>query len=200
MVMPFSTNVCFETSWIVEDWNCTRFWDVLIRDLRYYHNPIFTPEISFRVGTQNKATRLSQVRPESVSNDSKSPQNMAGAHFMRFGKVWPMLTKFDQSLTKTRTRSKARFDWPLSDHWEEHIKTFDSTLHRSKTNDKRESYGQNRKNFAKYYWPKLAHFGAMFMHRVFPTSYELFCKFETLRKKVGSTTTCNSQITKNFFG
>ena len=120
MVMPFSTIVCFETSWIVEDWNCTRFWDVLIRDLRYYHNPIFTPEISFRVGTQNKAIGLSQLRPESVLNASKSPQNMAGAHFMRFGEVWPMLTKFDQSwlsLTEVWPRLEPGQRQDLIDHF-----------------------------------------------------------------------------------
>ena len=40
----------------------------------------------------------------------------------------------------------------------------------------------------------------MFMHRVFLTHDELVCKFETLRKRVISATTCNSRIAKCFPG
>jgi hypothetical protein len=40
--------------------------------------------------------------------------------------------------------------------------------------------------------------GAMFVHRVFSTHDELVCKFETLRKRVTSATTCNSRIAKSF--
>ena len=70
-----------------------------------------------------------------------------GAHFSRFGKVWPELTKFDQSLTKTLTGPKARFDELTPDHWIRHIKSFNSELYGSKTDEKRESYGQNHKNW-----------------------------------------------------
>ena len=38
------------------------------------------------------------------------------------------------------------------------------------------------------------------MHRVFSARYELTWKFETLRKRVSSATTCNSWIAKSFLG
>ena len=42
--------------------------------------------------------------------------------------------------------------------------------------------------------------GAMFAHRFFPTCDKLVHKFETLRKRVTSATTCNSQVAKSFLG
>ena len=39
---------------------------------------------------------------------------------------------------------------------------------------------------------------AMFTHRVFPTRNDLVYKFKTLRKRVTSATTYNSQIAKSF--
>ncbi len=117
----------------------------------YCHSSIFTPMISSSVGTQNEAVWLGQVRSESSLNASKSSQNTVRSTFVRFGKVWPMLTKFDESwleltksdrsLTKTMTRTKSRLDRPFSDNWKEYIKTFNSTLHGSKTDEKRGSYG-----------------------------------------------------------
>ena len=88
---------------------------------------------------------------------------MVEGTFREVWKVWPMLTRVDHSwpsLTKIMSIPKSRFDRPL----EEYIKTFDLILHGSKMDEKRGSYGQNRKNWpeswlnlAKYYWPKQAH-------------------------------------------
>ena len=109
-------------------------------------------------------------------------------------------------------RPKARFDWPLSDHWKEHIKTFNSILHGLKTDEKWGNYRQNRKNWSdtlidhflrphlciEYYWQKQAHSEATLVHRVFFARYDLVFKLETLRKRIILNTKCNSQITKSF--
>ena len=57
------------------------------------HNPIFAPEISSGVDTQNEVAGPSRVRPKSGSNASKSSQNMAEGTFLE---VWKGLTNGDQ--------------------------------------------------------------------------------------------------------
>ena len=94
--------------------------------------------------------------PRVVQMHQEALKRCLRAHFVRFGNIWPILTKFDQSwpqltkldqcLTKTMTRPNSRLDCPPSDHWKEHIKTFDSILYGSKIDKKQGSYGKNRKN------------------------------------------------------
>ncbi len=137
------------------------------------------------------------------------------AHFARFGKVWPMLTKFDQSwpvltkfnrsLTKTMTKPKSRFDWPLSNHWKEHIKIRYFTGRKQTRNKGDMSKTVKFGPILSQIWlsiidQKQAYSGSTFMHKVFSTHYELVCKFGTLRKRLTSTMTCNSWIAKSFSG
>ena len=68
--------------------------------------------------------------PRVVQMHQEALKRWPRAHFVRFGKIWLMLTKFDQSwpeltkldrsLTKTMTKPKSRLDWPFSDHWKEY--------------------------------------------------------------------------------
>ena len=64
-----------------------------IKTYKHCHNSIFTPRISSSVGTQNEVVGLIRIRPEKVSNASKSFQNMAGS---TFNEVWKGLTNVDQ--------------------------------------------------------------------------------------------------------
>ena len=60
-----------------------------------------------------------------------------------FPRIRGALTKFDQGLIGPLTRPKAESNRPLLDHSEEHDEIFDSALYGPKTDEKRESYGQN---------------------------------------------------------
>jgi hypothetical protein len=74
---------------------------------------------------------LSREGPTVLQN----PQNAVRNTFLE---VWGGLP----SLTKALTEPKARFGQPTSNHYIEHIEIFDLELYRSKTDEKRGSYGQ----------------------------------------------------------
>ena len=115
------------------------------RSVTSYHNPIFTSEIFSGVGMQNEIARTEPVWPDRGPPHQKNLKEGPGAHFPEFGEVWPSLTKVNQVWPRF-DRTKSRIGLTAPNHWIEHIESFDSVLYGSKTDEKRESYGQNREN------------------------------------------------------
>ena len=113
------------------------------------HNPIFTPGIFSGVNTQNEVARTQPNWPQGGQPYLKTLKMGPGSHFLEFGEVWPTLTRIDQvwqRFDRGVDQTKNEIGWPIPNHWIEHIESFDSVLYRSKTDEKRESYGQNREN------------------------------------------------------
>ena len=129
---------------------------LLVSSLVYQcHNPIFTLGIFSDFGTQNEVAQVEPRWSERGPITLENPQNAAWDTFLevwggltKFDQVWLGLTKFDWGLTETLTRPKAGLGWPPPNHWIDHIESFDLVLYGSKTDEKRESYEQNRENWS----------------------------------------------------